>query len=170
MSEEIKSHSIRVEDIPANAEVELTQNSKPYASLVVLMVLCAGLIWFSQTRIFGVIFLVAVILLWRYSPNRRLVTVTDKFIVAHESDGVNCRIYYYDEVAQWDLNHLGGSDVIVLYLTDGSMTSVPVLYVFPVQRRMRKFMKDKEKIHLQKVNLVDHSPRVKKKKKNKKKK
>lgn len=147
MSEHIKDRTIRVEDIPLDATVLLEQGTKPYASFIGMFVFSAFLIYIPQSRVAGVLLAAGLALLAFYTKNVKLLKITDEFIVSYErKDQSRARIIYYDEIAKWEMRKASGAsgDVIILYLTDGSLEGIPVLYLGAAANALRKTIPDKE--------------------------
>ncbi len=146
MSKQVKDRTIRINDIPQDGELVLKQNSKPYASIVLLVLLGCVLVYFPQTRIFGIIFIILVLTVGFLAKDQPLIRITDQYIVSYSRTDDTARLIYLDEIAKWTYREgrAGSGDVLVLYLTDGSMIGVETLYIFPVVRAMRKLAAEKE--------------------------
>lgn len=146
MDKQVKDRTIRVSDMPTDGKEILKQNSKPYASIAVLFLLGLVLIYFPSTRIFGIIFAILVIVVGVLSKDRPLLRITDNYIVSFNRSDDNCRVFYLDEIAKWTYREggAGSFDLLMLYLTDGTMTGVEALYIFPAVRAMRKVAAEKE--------------------------
>ena len=144
MSEHIKDRTIRVADIPADAEVVLEQRSKPLLSALVLSALGLLLIYFLSTLLIGLIMIALVWILYALSKDQKLLDIYDQFIVSYDRSEETARIFYLDEIARWELSQEGGRDVLLLYLNDGSVSSLPILYSGPVRNGLKKMMPERE--------------------------
>ena len=144
MSEHIKDRTIRVADIPADAEVVLEQRSKPLLSALVLSGLGLLMICSPSTRLIGLIMIVLVWGLYALAKDQKLLGIYDQYIVSYDRSEETARIFYLDEIVRWEISQEGSRDVLLLYLNDGSMSSLPLLYSEPVRKALKKMMAERE--------------------------
>ncbi|MPM88392.1 hypothetical protein SDC9_135495 [bioreactor metagenome] len=146
MSTNFKDRLIRIDDIPGESERLLEQGNKPYLPLTLFLLIGAALLFIPNVRIVGAAILVFIVYILFGTKERKLFTITDKYIIIYlYNNDRECNIFYLDEIISWEYKTGKPTlDVIELKLNDGSVHTLETTGPNKAIKVMRDLLADRE--------------------------
>lgn len=146
MSTNFKDRLIRIDDIPGESERLLEQGNKPYLPLTLFLLIGAALLFIPNVRIVGAAILVFIVYILFGTKERKLFTITDKYIIIYlYNNDRECNIFYLDEIISWEYKTGKPTlDVIELKLNDGSVHTFETTGPNKAIKVMRDLLADRE--------------------------